>query len=144
MKLCKFKVLFTDATYLIWNGKKHYQSTIIDGYAKEIVDMQSSKYNDNKIVMNNLDAAINKIKQTKKDLSSIIIHSDHGLQYTSKIYNNKCISNKIRISMDKNYHCAYNIVIESFHYLLKKATIHKNIYLSHDEYINDCKLYYEV
>ncbi|UZQ30711.1 MAG: hypothetical protein OHM56_04130 [Spiroplasma phoeniceum] len=30
----KFKVLFTDVTYLIWNGKKHYQSTIIDGYTK--------------------------------------------------------------------------------------------------------------
>ncbi|UZQ29321.1 MAG: IS3 family transposase [Spiroplasma phoeniceum] len=36
----KFKVLFTDVTYLIWNGKKHYQSTIIDGYAKEIVGVQ--------------------------------------------------------------------------------------------------------
>ncbi|WP_206609223.1 hypothetical protein, partial [Spiroplasma endosymbiont of Megaselia nigra] len=33
---------------------------------------------------------------------------------------NKCISNGIRISMGKNYHCADNIVIESFHSLLKK------------------------
>ncbi|UZQ30321.1 MAG: DDE-type integrase/transposase/recombinase [Spiroplasma phoeniceum] len=107
--------------YLIWNGKKHYQSTIIDGYNKKIVDAQWSKYNDNKIVMNNLDAAINKIKQAKKDFSNIIIHSDHGFQYKSKIYNNKCISNEIRISMGKNYHCADNIVIESFHYLLKKS-----------------------
>ncbi|RUO86564.1 integrase core domain-containing protein, partial [Spiroplasma endosymbiont of Megaselia nigra] len=52
---------------------------------------------------------------------------------------NKCISNGIRISMGKNYHCADNIVIESFYSLLKKATIHNNIYLSHDEYINDVK-----
>ncbi|UZQ30280.1 MAG: IS3 family transposase [Spiroplasma phoeniceum] len=89
----KIKVLFTDVAYLIWNGKKNYQSTIIDGCNKEIVDVQWSKYNDNKIVMNNLDATVNKIKQTKKDLSNIIIHSDHGFQYTSKIYNNKCISN---------------------------------------------------
>ncbi|UZQ31839.1 MAG: hypothetical protein OHM56_09585 [Spiroplasma phoeniceum] len=36
----KFKVLFTDVTYLIWNGKKNYQSTIIDGYTKETVDVQ--------------------------------------------------------------------------------------------------------
>ncbi|WP_425379255.1 IS3 family transposase [Spiroplasma endosymbiont of Polydrusus pterygomalis] len=27
----RFSILFTDVTYLIWNGKKHYQSTIIDG-----------------------------------------------------------------------------------------------------------------
>ncbi|UZQ29823.1 MAG: hypothetical protein OHM56_11955 [Spiroplasma phoeniceum] len=71
--------------------------------------------------MKNLDATINKIKQTKKDLSNIIIHSNHGLQYTSKIYNNKCISNEIRISIGKNYHCADNIVVESFHSLLKKS-----------------------
>ncbi|UZQ29836.1 MAG: hypothetical protein OHM56_12070 [Spiroplasma phoeniceum] len=38
--------------------KKHYQSKIIDGYTKEIVAVQWSKYNDNKIVMNNLDATI--------------------------------------------------------------------------------------
>ncbi|UZQ30451.1 MAG: hypothetical protein OHM56_02655 [Spiroplasma phoeniceum] len=91
-----------------------------------------------KLLWTNLDAEINKIKQTKKDLSNIIIHSDHGFQYTSKIYN-KCISSEIRISMGKNYHCADNIVIESFHSLLKKATIHNNIYLFHDEYINDVK-----
>ncbi|UZQ29864.1 MAG: hypothetical protein OHM56_12250 [Spiroplasma phoeniceum] len=42
------------------------------------------------------------------------------------------MSNEIRISMGKNYHCADNIVIESFRSLLKKATIHNNIYLSHD------------
>ncbi|UZQ31110.1 MAG: hypothetical protein OHM56_06455 [Spiroplasma phoeniceum] len=45
---------------------------MLDGYTKEIVDVQWSKYNDNKIVMNNLDAAINKTKQTKKDLINII------------------------------------------------------------------------
>ncbi|UZQ30447.1 MAG: transposase family protein [Spiroplasma phoeniceum] len=48
----KFKVLFTDVAYLILNGKKHYQSTILDGYTKEIVDVQWSKNNDNKIVIN--------------------------------------------------------------------------------------------
>ncbi|UZQ30128.1 MAG: hypothetical protein OHM57_00245 [Spiroplasma phoeniceum] len=61
-----------------------------------------------------------KLNKQKKDLSKIIIHSDHGFQYTSKIYNNKCIYNKIKISIGKNYHCADNIVIESFHSLLKK------------------------
>ncbi|WP_253301093.1 hypothetical protein [Spiroplasma endosymbiont of Phyllotreta cruciferae] len=39
--------------------------------------------------------------------------------------------------MGKNYHCADNIVIESFHSLLKKATIHNKIYNSHEEYIQD-------
>ncbi|WP_425379209.1 hypothetical protein [Spiroplasma endosymbiont of Polydrusus pterygomalis] len=56
----RFSILFTDVTYLIWNGKKHYQSTIIDGYTKEIIDVKWSKFNNNKLVIDNLNAAINK------------------------------------------------------------------------------------
>lgn len=91
-----------------------------------------SKSNDNKLVINNLNSAINKIKKYKNDLKTIIIHSDHGYQY-------KCISNGIIISMDKNYHCADNIVIESFHSLSKKGTIHNNIYHSLQKYVFDVK-----
>ncbi|WP_338954412.1 DDE-type integrase/transposase/recombinase [Spiroplasma endosymbiont of Polydrusus cervinus] len=116
----RFSILFTDVTYLIWNGKKHYQSTILDGYTKEIIDVKWSKFNNNKLVIDNLNDAINKIKKIKKDLNKIIIHSDHEYQYTSKDYNSKCLDNKIIISMGKNYHCADNIIIESFHSLLKK------------------------
>ncbi len=124
----RFSVLYTDVTYLIWKGEKYYQSTIIDGYTKEIVDVKWSKYNDNKLVIDNLNDAINKIKLIKKDPNGIIIHSDRGYQCTSAIYFNKCVSNSIIISMGKKYHCADNIVIESFHSLLKKTTIHNKIY----------------
>ncbi|WP_425378938.1 hypothetical protein [Spiroplasma endosymbiont of Polydrusus pterygomalis] len=41
--------------------------------------------------------------------------------------------------MGKNYHCADNIIIEIFHSLLKKGTIHNKNYKSHNEYINDVK-----
>ncbi|WP_338956184.1 hypothetical protein [Spiroplasma endosymbiont of Polydrusus cervinus] len=62
----RFSILFTDVTYLIWNGKKHYQSTILDGYTKEIIDVKWSKFNNNKLVIDNLNDAINKIKKIKK------------------------------------------------------------------------------
>lgn len=135
----KFKILYTDVTYLIWNGQRYYQSTILDGFTKEIIDFKISKFNDNKLVMDNLNSAIKKIKENKNDLKGIIIHSDHGYQYTSKIYHDKCISNGIIISMGKNYHCADNIVIESFHSLLKKGTIHNNPYHSLQKYVADVK-----
>ncbi len=48
--------------------------TFIDGYNKEIVDVKLSKYNNTKLVMDNLNDAINKIKLIKKDLNGIIIH----------------------------------------------------------------------
>ncbi len=82
--------------------------------------------------MDNLNYAINKIKLIKKDLNGIIINSDHGYQYTSAIYHNKCLSNSIIISIRKKYRCADNIiVIKSFHSLLKKAIIHNKIYNPH-------------
>ncbi len=73
-----FSVLYIDLTYLIWKGKKYYQSTIIDGYTKEIVYVKRSKYNDNKLVIDNLNDAINKIKLIKKDNDIIIINLDYG------------------------------------------------------------------
>ncbi len=83
--------------------KKYYQSTIIDVYTKEIVDVKRSKYNDNKLVIDNLNDAINKIKLIKKDLNVIIINSYNGYpQYTSAIYLDRCVSNDIIISMRKN------------------------------------------
>lgn len=41
--------------------------------------------------------------------------------------------------MGKNYHCSDNVVIESFHSLLKKGTIYNNNYSSKEEYISDVK-----
>ncbi|WP_338954738.1 hypothetical protein [Spiroplasma endosymbiont of Polydrusus cervinus] len=48
----------------------NYQSTILDGYTKEIIDVKWSKFNNNKLVIDNLNDAINKIKKIKKDLAS--------------------------------------------------------------------------
>ncbi len=78
--------------------------------------------------MDNLNYAINKIKLIKKDLNGIIINSDHGYQYTSAIYHNKCLSNSIIISIRKKYRCADNIFIKSFNSLFKKDTINNKIY----------------
>jgi putative transposase len=79
-----FSILFTNVTYLIWNGKKHYQLTILDKYTKKIINIKWSKFNNNKLVINNLNDAITKIKKIKKDLNKTIIHSNNEYQYTYK------------------------------------------------------------
>lgn len=133
----KFSVLYTDVTYLILGKQKRYQSTIIDGFTKEIIDYKISKRNDNKLVMSNLKQTIKNIKQAGYETKNIIIHSDHGYQYTSKEYAKICKKNKLLISMGNAYTCADNIVIESFHSLLKKGTIHNNFYKTIEEYVAD-------
>lgn len=129
-------VLYTDVTYLIHNRRKAFQSTIIDAATREIIDYKISYKNDNKLVMANLNDAIAKIKQIKNP-SGIIIHSDHGYQYTSNEFKHICETDNLIISQGKAYTCTDNIVIESFHALLKKGTIHNNKYKNLDHYIQD-------
>lgn len=133
----RFSVLYTDVTYLTFGKDKYYQSTIIDGFTKETLDYKISKRNDNKLVMSNLRDAIKYIKHEGYSTENIIIHSDHGYQYTSKMYAKITKRNKMLISMGQAYTCADNVVIESFHALLKKGTIHNNIYKTIEEYVAD-------
>lgn len=131
-------VLYTDVTYLVHGKSKAYQSTIIDAATKEIIDYKISFANNNKLVMSNLRDAIAKIKKIKSP-SGIIIHSDHGHQYTSYEFKEVCEADNLIISQSRAYTCADNIVIESFHSLLKKGTIHNNSYSNLNQYIEDLK-----
>ena len=70
------KIWTTDITYLIFNGKRAYLSTILDLYDRKIVTYKISKFNDLKIVIDTLNEAIAK----RKDVYGLIIHSDQGFQ----------------------------------------------------------------
>ncbi len=66
------KVWDTDVTYLIFKGSRAYLSTIIDLYDRKVVSYKISKHNDNKLVMDTLNEAI----QKRKDVHGLIIRSD--------------------------------------------------------------------
>ena len=87
------KVWDTDVTYLIFKGSRAYLSTIIDLYDRKVVAYKISKRNDNKLVIDTLNEAIEK----RKDVRGLILHSDQGFQYTSFEYKAICESNKILI-----------------------------------------------
>ena len=59
------KVWDTDATYLIFKGSRAYLSTIIDLYDRHVVTYKISKHNDNKLVIDTLNEAIEKEKKRK-------------------------------------------------------------------------------
>jgi len=121
------KVWDTDVTYLIYKGKRAYLSTIIDLYDRHVVTYKISKTNDNKLVIDTLNEAIEK----EKDVYGLIIHSDQGFQYTSYEYKAICESNGIQISMSRK-----GTPIESWHALLKKETLYNNNITSLQEYID--------
>ena len=121
----------TDITYLIFNGKRAYLSTILDLYDRKIVAYKISKFNDLKLVIDTLNEAIAK----RKDVHGLIIHSDQGFQYTSYEYKAICESNGITISMARKGTPIDDSPIESWHSLLKKETLYNNNITSLEEYI---------
>ena len=66
------KVWDTDVAYLIFKGSRAYLSTIIDLYDRHVVAYKISKHNDDKLVMDTLNKALDK----GKDVHGLIIHSD--------------------------------------------------------------------
>ena len=125
------KVWDTDVTYLIFKGSRAYLSTIIDLYDRHVVSYKISKNNDNKLVMDTLNEALDK----EKDVHGLIIHSDQGFQYTSYEYKAVCESNGIQISMSRKGTPIDDSPIESWHALLKKETLYNNNITSLQEYI---------
>jgi transposase InsO family protein len=125
------KVWTTDITYLIFNGKRAYLSTILDLYDRKIVAYKISKFNDLNIVIDTLNEAIAK----RKDVNGLIIHSDQGYQYTSFQYKAICESNGIQISMSRKGTPIDDSPMESFHAILKKETLYNNDITNLAEYI---------
>ena len=121
----------TDITYLIFNNKRAYLSTIIDLYDRKVVAYKISKFNNNKLVVDTLNEALNK----RKGVYNLIIHSDQGFQYTSFEYKVICESNNITISMSRKGTPIDDSPMESFHSILKKETLYNNNITSLQEYI---------
>lgn len=127
----KNKLWCTDITYLIFNGKRAYLSTILDLYDRKVVAYKISKFNNNQIVIDTLNEAIAK----QKDVTGLIIHSDQGFQYTSYEYKAICDSNGITISHSRKGTPIDDSPMESWHSILKKETLYNNNITSLQEYI---------
>ncbi len=135
------KIWVTDITYLIYNNKRMYLSTILDLCDRKVVAYKISKFNNNQLVIDTLNEAISK----RKDVSGLILHSDQGFQYTSYQYKAICNSNNIQISMSRKGTPIDDSPMESFHGILKKETLYNNNITSLQEYqklVEDWILFY--
>ena len=122
----------TDITYIIYNGKRAYLSSIMDLYTRNIIAYKISYHMDNKLVMDTLNEAICE----QKDVHGVILHSDQGFQYTSDEYRAICEANGIIISMSPKGSPVDNSPIESFHSNLKRETLRSYHITSLKEYID--------
>ena len=83
--------------------KKLYLSAILDLYDRSIVAYVVSHKNDNKLVFDTFDIAVQKNPDAKP-----IFHSDRGFQYTNKVFQQKLHTQEMTQSMSRVGHCIDN------------------------------------
>ena len=106
----------TDITEFKITGQKTklYLSAILDLYSKEIIAYKISTSNNNQLVFETFDLAMEKFPDAKP-----IFHSDRGFQYTSKIFKLKLDEVGMIQSMSRVGKCIDNGPMEAFWGTLK-------------------------
>ncbi|MDR9858004.1 IS3 family transposase, partial [Paenibacillus sp. VCA1] len=99
----------TDITYIPYNQKNLYLSTIYDLYNNEIIAFHISTKNDLALVTDTLEKARG-VRKTK----GVLLHSDQGYQYTSRRFSKLLKQYKMKSSMSRKGKCLDNACMESF------------------------------
>ena len=128
----------TDVTeFKLTNGSKAYLSAILDLADNIIISYVIGRANNNKLVFDTLDKAIE-----SNPNASPLFHSDRGFQYTSKTFKNKLNQINATQSMSRVGRCIDNGPMEGFWgtlksemYYLKKFDRFEELEQAIDEYI---------
>ncbi|MFB7817702.1 IS3 family transposase [Paenibacillus chitinolyticus] len=120
--------LVTDITYIRVGDRFVYLSAIQDLYNNEIVSWHLSERNDLALVTKTLDKL-----RAQADLTSVLLHSDQGFQYTSRPFNEKLAKLGMVGSHSRRGNCLDNASIESFFSHLKT----ENVYLTSPQTVSE-------
>ena len=129
----------TDVTEFNVKGEKLYLSPIIDLYNQEIISYDISEKPTFKSIINMLDKALKKVKQTK----GLLLHSDQGWQYQMKQYQHILQQKGIVQSMSRKGNCLDNAIIENFFGTLKSELYYLKKYESRAQLKNEIEEYIE-
>ena len=119
----------TDVTEMKYGsaGEKAYLSAILDLKGRDIVSFAIGKSNNNQLVFETFDLAIQKYPDAHP-----LFHSDRGFQYTSKVFKAKLDKQKMTQSMSRVGRCIDNGPMEGFWGILKCEMYYLN-YFETDE-----------
>jgi len=116
------KKIATDITCIPYRNSKLYLCVALDLFNNEPVSWEYSKNPDNALTVKTIE------KLSKKfDLNETIIHSDQGVQYTSKEYSGYLNTLGAIQSMSRRGNCWDNAKAESFfsHYKTESINLYK-------------------
>jgi len=111
-----------DVSYLHAVGKRLYLCAIKDLYDKSIRAYSISRFNDNRLVFESLNKALDESPLNQRE--GLILHSDQGSQFTSIPYELLLKEHQIQHSVSYKGSCADNVPIESWFSALKTESIY--------------------
>jgi len=122
----------TDVTEMKYGseGKKAYLSAILDLKGKDIVSFAIGKSNNNQLVFETFDLAVQKYPDAHP-----LFHSDRGFQYTSKQFKAKLDEQKMKQSMSRVGRCIDNGPMEGFWGILKCEMYYLNRFETYEELV---------
>ena len=122
----------TDVTEMKYGseGEKAYLSAILDLKGRDIVSFAIGKSNNNQLVFETFDLAIQKYPDAHP-----LFHSDRGFQYTSKVFKAKLDKQKMTQSMSRIGRCVDNGPMEGFWGILKSEMYYLNYFETYEELV---------
>lgn len=125
-QIVPFTTFCTDITYVPYNHRMAYLSTIKDIASNEIVGWDISPHIGMGIVLNTLKSMKESCKERIISFTGILIHSDQGFHYTNPLYVNAVKNLEMVQSMSRKGNCIDNAPMESFFGHMKDDVDYKN------------------
>ena len=96
-----------------------YLTTILDLFSRKIIGWSMGKSNSTELVSQALSMAL----EQRGNVHGVILHSDRGVQYASRDYQQLMHEHGIICSMSRKGNCWDNAVMESFYHSLKTECV---------------------
>ncbi len=109
-----------DITYLWTDEGWLYLAVVLDLFSRKVIGWSMSKRMTKELAVDAMKMAIN----LRENFEGVIMHTDRGSQYCSKMFQKLLEAEGIRSSMSKKGDCYDNACSESFFHTLKVEAIH--------------------
>jgi transposase InsO family protein len=110
------QVFVSDITYVKSKERTHYLSLVTDAFSRKIMGYELSDDMSSEHVAKALSMAV----RNRTTSLPLIHHSDRGLQYCSRVYQNKLSQSNIKPSMTEGGNCYQNALAERMNGILKQ------------------------
>jgi transposase InsO family protein len=120
----------SDISYIPTDEGFLYLATFLDLCTRKVVGFSMADHMRTELVVDALDMTLCRQGLIK---STLVAHSDRGLQYASDQYRLKLNSLDIQISMSRKGNCWDNAFAESFFATLKKEHVYQRRFRSKEE-----------